>query len=229
MPPPWLIMEYGRKSQEGSNNMARYRGPKEKIERRLGVKLFLKGERSLSPKSATVKRMYPPGVHGKTFKRRLSEFGQQLQSKQKVRHTYRMMEKQFKNWVKDAVESKHETSETLVRKLEKRLDNVIYRSGLAQSRDQARQVVNHGHILVNGKRVNIPSSEVRAGDTLKVREGSMKSPYFSISVPQWIKAHVPPKWLEVDKDLLTIKISGQPSIEESGLEAKDIRSLIEYY
>src|SRR3989338_555901 len=145
MPPPWLIMEYGRKSQEGSNNMARYRGPKEKIERRLGTKLFLKGERSLSSKSATVKRMYPPGVHGKAFARRASEYGQQLRSKQKIRNMYRMLEKQFKNWAKEAIHSQKETGDYLLQKLEHRLDNVVYRAGFAQSRDQARQVVNHGH------------------------------------------------------------------------------------
>src|SRR3989344_9011943 len=119
--------------------MARYRGPREKIERRLGTKLGLKGERSNSPKSATVKRMYPPGVHGKKFARKGSEFGQQLKSKQKVRNMYRMLERQFKNWVKQAMESKEETGDTIVRRLENRLDNVVFRIGIAQSRDQARQ------------------------------------------------------------------------------------------
>ena len=209
--------------------MGRYLGPKEKIERRLGSKLFLKGERSFSPKSATVKRMYPPGMHGKKYQRRMSEFGQQLQSKQKVRQTYRMMEKQFKNWVKDAIKSKQETGEFLVKKLENRLDNVVYRSGLAQSRDQARQVVNHGHILVNGRRISIPSYEVKMGDTLQVREGSLKSPYFSTTVQQSIKKYEPPKWLELDKDNLKIKVSGLPTVQDSGLENKDIRSLIEFY
>ena len=209
--------------------MARYTGPKEKIERRLGSKLFLKGERSFSPKSATVKRMYPPGMHGKKYQRRLSEYGQQLQSKQKIRQTYRMMEKQFKNWAKDAIQSKHETGEFLVKKLENRLDNVVYRAGLAQSRDQARQVVNHGHILVNGRKISIPSYEVKMGDTLQVREGSLKSPYFSTAVQQWIKKYETPKWLELDKDNLKIKVSGLPTVQDSGLENKDIRSLIEFY
>src|SRR3990167_1789271 len=102
--------------------MARYLGPREKIERRLGKKLFLKGERSLSSKSATVKRMYPPGVHGKKFARKSSEFGQQLKSKQMVRNIYRMLEKQFKNWVKQAMDSKKATGDFLVQKLEHRLD-----------------------------------------------------------------------------------------------------------
>src|SRR3989338_10088967 len=137
--------------------MARYTGPRERIERRLGAKLFLKGERSLSPKSATVKRMYPPGQHGKAFARRGSEYGAQLRSKQKVRNMYRMLERQFKNWVKEAMAAKTETGETLVHKLEYRLDNAVYRAGIAQSRDQARQVVNHEHIMVNAHKVSIPS------------------------------------------------------------------------
>ena len=209
--------------------MARYTGPKEKIERRLKAKLFLKGERSYSPKSATVKRMYPPGMHGKKFARKMSEFGLQLQSKQKIRNSYRMLEKQFKNWVKKAIKSKEETGSALVKKLEHRLDNTIYRSGLAQSRDQARQVVNHGHILVNGKKVSIPSYQVRNGDQISVREGSMKSKYFSVLVSQWIKQHQSPSWLETDINKLTTKIIGIPTIKDSGLESKDIQSIIEYY
>ena len=209
--------------------MGRYIGPKEKIERRLGAKLFLKGERSFSPKSATVKRMYPPGMHGKSFRRRLSEYGQQLQSKQKVRNTYRMLEKQFKNWAKDAIKSKAETGSLYQVKLEKKLDNVVFRSGLAQSRDQARQVVSHGHVLVNGRKINIPSYEVKKGDVLRVREGSLKSKYFSALVPQWIKKCQPPQWLEVDKETLSVKVSGIPTVSDSGLEPKDIQSLIEFY
>lgn len=209
--------------------MARYTGPREKIERRLKTKLFLKGERSLSPKSATVKRMYPPGMHGKKFSRRPSEFATQLQSKQKVRNTYRMLERQFKNWVKDAVSSHKETNTAVVHRLERRLDNFIYRAGFAQSRDQARQVVNHGHIMVNGKKVSIPSYEVRLGDSIKVREGSARSKYFTVLLPQWIKNTKPPKWIETDPNSLSAKVIGIPTLEESGLENKDIQSIIEYY
>lgn len=209
--------------------MARYTGPKEKIERRLGTKLFLKGERSYSPKSATVKRMYPPGMHGKTFRNRMSEYGLQLQAKQKIRNTYRMLEKQFKNWAKDAVKSKRETGDYLVKKLEMRLDNVVFRAGLAQSRDQARQLVNHGHILVNNKKITIPSYEVNIGDILKIREGSLKTKYFSVELSKWLTKHETPKWLEMDKSNLTIKVAGLPTISESGLETKDIQLLIEFY
>ena len=209
--------------------MARYTGPREKIERRLKTKLFLKGERSLSPKSATVKRMYPPGVHGKKFAGRMSEFGQQLQSKQKVRKAYRLMEKQFKSLVKDAIFGKTESTIAIVTKLERRLDNTIYRSGFAQSRDQARQIVNHGHITVNDKKVSIPSYQVKTGDVVKVREGSQRSKYFSALVPQWIKKHQPPRWIELDANHITAKISGIPTLDESGIEMKDIQSLIEFY
>jgi len=209
--------------------MARYIGPKEKIERRLGTKLFLKGERSYSPKSATVKRMYPPGMRGKKFHARLSEYGSQLQSKQKIRNIYRLLERQFKNWVKEAIGSEEETGEYLVKKLERRLDNVVFRAGFAQSRDQARQLVSHGHILLNGKKVTIPSLQVKTGDEIKVREGSLKTKYFTVLLPQWIKKHNPPSWIELDNDRLIARIIGVPTMEESGLENKDIQSLIEFY
>lgn len=209
--------------------MARYLGPREKIERRLGAKLGLKGERSQSPKSATVKRMYPPGVHGKAFARRGSEYGAQLRAKQKVRNVYRMLERQFKNWVKDAMASKQETGDRLIQKLEHRLDNVVYRAGLAQSRDQARQVVNHGHILVNGRKVSIPSYIVRRGDVIKVREGSAKTTFFSSLAPQWIKNHTTPPWLAVDTSAFTVTVNGVPTLVDSGIEAADLQSLIEFY
>lgn len=209
--------------------MARYTGPRERIERRLGAKLFLKGERSLSPKSATVKRMYPPGQHGKAFARRGSEYGTQLRSKQKVRNMYRMLERQFKNWVKQAMEAKTETGETLVHKLEYRLDNVVYRAGIAQSRDQARQVVNHGHVLVNARRASIPSYQVKKGDVITIREGSMKSKYFSALAPQWIKSKEVPSWLNIDTATFKVTVQGIPTLVDSGIDGADLQSLIEFY
>ena len=172
--------------------MARYTGPKEKIERRLGERLLLKGERSLSPKSAIVKKPYPPGMHGPVKSKRpkkLSEYGQQLKSKQKVRNTYRMLEKQFKNNIKSVLDSKKDNPyEVIMNKLEYRLDNIVYRLGVAQSRDQARQLVNHGHILVNDRKVTIPSYQTKIGDEIKIREGSKKSAFFTTLVPQWLAA-----------------------------------------
>ncbi len=209
--------------------MARYRGPKEKIERRIGEKLFLKGERSYSPKSALVKKPYPPGMHGRKRTRKLSEFGQQLKSKQKVKNIYRLLEKQFKAYVKSSIHSKTEPYTLIMNKLEARLDNAVFRMGLGQSRDQARQLVGHGHILVNGKKITIPSYQIKRGDVLKVREGSQKSPFFSSLAPQWIKKYDPPKWLELDKNSLTAKIIALPSMEESGLETRDLQAIIEFY
>lgn len=209
--------------------MARYRGPKEKIERRLGIKLFLKGERSYSQKSAMTRRPYPPGAHGKTMRRRMSEYGLQLQSKQRVRNIYRLLEKQFKNLVKKAIESKEESGEAIVHKLESRLDNAVFRSGFAQSRDQARQIVNHGHITVNGKKVDIPSFIVKKNNIIGVRENSKKLTYFSVNVIQWIGKYEPPKWLQVDKNKFLAKVSGVPTMEEIGVNPSDLRLIIEFY
>lgn len=211
--------------------MARYTGPKEKIERRLGERLLLKGERSLSPKSAIVKKPYPPGMHGNKRKgpRKLSEYGQQLKSKQKVKNVYRLLEKQFKNYVKSALASKKDLSEAILNKLEYRLDNIVYRMGLAQSRDQARQLVNHGHILVNDRRVSIPSYEVKIGDVIKIREGSKKSVFFTSLAPQWLKKYEAASWIEIDKDQMVGKVKGHPTVEESGLKPDDMQATIEYY
>jgi len=209
--------------------MARYTGPKEKLERRLGVKLFLKGERSLSPKSATVRKPYPPGMHGKNQFKKVSEFGAQLSAKQKIKFTYRMMEKQFKSYAKAAIESKDETGNALVQKLEQRLDNTVYKAGLAQSRDQARQLVTHGHILVNGVKTNIPSFQVKKNDEIKVRPGSAKGKYFTTYITDWFKKAQSPDWLEVNRDTVLIKVLRSPTFADSGLAFKDIQSIIEYY
>ena len=211
--------------------MARYTGPREKIERRLGERLLLKGERSLSPKSAIVKKPYPPGIHGNKRKgpKKMSEYGQQLNSKQKIRNTYRLMEKQFKNYVKSALTiKKSDPFDLILNKLECRLDNVIYRMGLAQSRDQARQIVNHGHILVNNKKVSIPSYNVKSGDTISIKEGSKKSTFFSTLVQQWLKKHESPSWIDTNKEQMTGKIKGRPSLEESGLNPSSLQAIIEF-
>ena len=211
--------------------MARYTGPKEKIERRLGERLLLKGERSLSPKSAIVKKPYPPGIHGNKRRgpKKMSEYGQQLNSKQKIRNTYRLMERQFKNYVKSALASKKDLSMAIMNKLEYRLDNVIYRLGIAQSRDQARQIVNHGHILVNDKKVSIPSYEVKMGDTIKIREGSKSSAFFATLAPQWLTKHEVPSWTEFDKIQMVGKIKGHPTLDESGINPNDLQAIIEFY
>lgn len=209
--------------------MARYTGPKEKIERRLGTKLFLKGERSNSPKSAMVRKPYPPGMHGKSVFRKTSEYGLQLNAKQKLRQTYRLMEKQFKSYVKEAMESKQETKELLVRKLEQRLDNTVYKMGLAQSRDQARQLVNHGHLLVNGVKTNIPSFQIKKGDRIAVREGSKKTGYFTTVIQNWLPKYEAPDWLKLDKESLAGMVERIPDLNDSGIETKDLQLIIEFY
>lgn len=209
--------------------MARYTGPREKIERRLGEKLGLKGERSHSQKSATVKKPYPPGQHGQNRQAKLSEFGQQLKSKQKVRNIYRLMERQFKNYVKHVLEAKKDPYDGLVRALESRLDNIVFRLGFAQSRDQARQLVNHGHITVNGRRVSIPSATVRPGDIVSIREGSRSSVFFSSLMTQWLKGYEAPAWVSLDKDAVKGEIKSFPSLVDSGIQERDIQAIIEYY
>lgn len=209
--------------------MARYTGPREKIERRIGEKLFLKGERSHSQKSAMVKKPYPPGIHGKSRGKKPSEYGLQLKSKQKVKNIYRLLEKQFKNYIKASLASKNEPYELILRALEHRLDNIVFRSGFAQSRDQARQLVNHGHVTVNNKRVGIPSYQVKIGDEISIREGSRKSVYFTALMPQWLKAYEAPRWIALDKEKLAAQVKGQPLIEESGVSPDDLQSIIEFY
>ncbi len=189
----------------------------------------MKGERSSSPKSAMVKKPYPPGMHGKSKFRKLSEYGLQLNSKQKVKNIYRLLEKQFKSYVKEAIKSKKETGDLLIRKLEQRLDNVVYKMGLAQSRDQARQLVTHGHILVNGAKTNIPSYSVGKGDNISVREGSKKTKYFSSVIQGWLPKYENPGWIKFDKNNLIGTVEKIPDIVDSGLETKDIQSIIEFY
>lgn len=175
--------------------MARYTGPSCRLCRREGQKLFLKGERCYSSKCAVDKRNYAPGQHGQGRKK-ISEYGLQLREKQKAKRFYGLLETQFRNYFDKAARKKGITGENLLIMLETRLDNVIFRMGFASSRKEARQLVRHGHFLVNGKKVDIPSYEVKAGSTIQVKESSMSSPKFkeirdmSISVPSWITVDV---------------------------------------
>ena len=176
-----------------------------------------------------IKKPYPPGLHGRKRPRKLSEYGLQLKSKQKVKNIYRLLEKQFKNYIKASTGSKKDSSEMILNKLEHRLDNIVFRSGFAQSRDQARQLVNHGHITVNGKRISIPSYEVRIGEEISIREASKNSPYFSNLMPQWFKGYEGPSWIEIDKDKVMAKMKANPVLEESGIRIEDLQSIIEFY
>ena len=155
--------------------MARYRGPVERLERRLGVDLGLKGERRLAGKSALEKRPYAPGQHGQR-RTKISEYGLQLQEKQKAKFMYGVSEKQFRALYKEANSKEGNTGAILIQLLEQRLDNVVYRMGFATTRASARQFVNHGHVLVDGKRVDIPSFRVKAGQKIEIREKSKTKP-----------------------------------------------------
>lgn len=195
--------------------------------RRIGEKLFLKGDRCYTPKCAIVKRAYPPGIHGKKRRRGSSEYGKQLLVKQKVRSMYGVLEKQFRKYVDGISGRQGDKRELLFRKLEKRLDNVIFRLGFAQSRRKARQIVSHGHILVNGKRMNIPSYEVKAKDKISIKEKSQSLPLFA-DVKEALKKRQIPQWLSLNADKLeAIVISDAPDIEQDILQSLGL--IIEFY
>jgi small subunit ribosomal protein S4 len=177
------------------------------------MKLFLKGERCHTEKCAIEKRNFAPGQHGKDKKAKVVGYGLQLREKQKARRYYQVLEGQFRNLYEKAVNQKGITGELMLAMLEKRLDNVVYRMGLATSRAQGRQLVRHGHMTVNGRKVNIPSFHVKPGDVVGVRESSRQN--VSILSARDATAHAPsPSWMEVDRDALTAKILQQPKREE---------------
>jgi len=193
--------------------LARYTGPVCRLCRREGMKLFLKGERCYSEKCAIEKRNFPPGQHGKDRKPKLVNFGLQLREKQKGRRYYQLLEGQFRNLFEKASVMKGITGENLLNMLERRLDSVLYRMGFGTSRAQCRQLVRHGHINVNGRRVNIPSYTVRPDDVIEVREGSKHNP--TILHARDATAHAPsPNWLEVDRENLRARVLGQPKRED---------------
>jgi small subunit ribosomal protein S4 len=193
--------------------MARYTGPVCRLCRREGMKLFLKGERCHTENCAIEKRNFIPGQHGKDRKPKIVGYGLQLREKQKARRYYRLMEGQFRNLFEKASKQKGITGDNLLGMLEKRLDNVVYRMGFGTSRAQARQVVRHGHLSVNGRKVNIPSFEVRPNDVIEIREKSKNNP--TILAARDATAHAPaPNWIEVDRDALRGRIIAQPKREE---------------
>ena len=176
--------------------MARYNEAKCRICRREGSKLFLKGDRCFTDKCAYERRPYAPGMHGKARKK-MSDYAVQLREKQKVRRMYGLLEKQFHSYFEEADRAKGVTGSNLLRLLETRMDNVVYRMGFANSRNQARQLVRHGVFMLNGKRVNIPSLQVKAGDVLTVREAGKKIPVIQ-EAREVIARRGLPGWLEVD-------------------------------
>jgi small subunit ribosomal protein S4 len=210
--------------------MARYTESVCKLCRREGEKLFLKGERCFTPKCAFERRAYPPGDHGKFSggrRRRESDYGKQLRMKQKARRIYGILERQFRRYFKEATKMRGLTGENLLKILESRLDNVVFRLGFGVNRAQARQMVSHGHIVVNGRKTNIPSMTLKPGDVLTVREGSKKNGLFSGLAETAEKTNVP-LWLERDIKNLNGRILRMPERGEIDGNLNEQR-IVEYY
>jgi small subunit ribosomal protein S4 len=192
--------------------MARYKGSVCRLCRREGTKLYLKGDRCFSEKCSFVRKGYPPGQHGKG-RIKVSEYGLQLREKQKARRIYGVLERQFRRYFKEADRRKGVTGETLLQILESRLDNIVYRMGFARSRTEARQLILHGHFMVNGRKVNIPSYQTRPGDLISVREKSRTLPIFK-EIGEWSAVQGIVDWLDVDQDNWSGKVVRLPSREE---------------
>ena len=208
--------------------MARYTGPACRLCRRLGEKLMLKGERCTTQKCALERRRMPPGQQRlQRRRRRMSDRGVQLMEKQKARRSYGIMERQFRRHFAEAERSPGITGENLLRILEMRLDNVVYRLGFAESRRQARQIVRHGHITLNGRKTDIPSCAVRTGDVIAWNQKSTGTEYYKM-VAERIEDKVIPGWLSLDTDTLTGHVVTPPA--RSDVEIKlDDKSIVEYY
>jgi small subunit ribosomal protein S4 len=191
------------------------------------MKLFLKGERCYMDKCAYTRRPYPPGQHGQG-RIKLSEYAVRLREKQKVRRVYGVLERQFRAYYAEAARRKGRTGEQMLALLEGRLDNVVYRMGLAATRSQGRQLVRHNHVHINGKRVNIPSYQLRNGDKVSIDERSRKIGYIAAALAQ-LERRPMPSWLEVDKENFTATYKGQSVREE--LNEPQIREqlVVEYY
>jgi len=206
--------------------MARYRGPVEKIERRFGVSLNLKGERRLAGKSSLEKRPYAPGQHGQR-RSKISEYGLQLREKQKAKFMYGISEKQFRSIFQEANRLEGNTGELLIKLLERRLDNVVYRMGFATTRRFARQMVSHGHVLVDGKRVNIPSYMVLPGQKVEIREKSKNNPQVQRSIELTKQTGIAP-WVDVDQAKVFGIFTRLPEREEVAIPVEE-RLIVELY
>ncbi len=181
--------------------------------RREGEKLFLKGDRCYSEKCAIERKPYIPGEHGRGRRQKPTEYGLQLREKQKTRRIYGILEKQFRNYFKKADRQQGITGENLLILLERRLDNVVFRLGFASSRKEARQLVNHGHFTLNGKKASIPSMMVKIGDIIQVKEKSKESPKFQ-EIKDQATYKTPPEWLSVDVENLTGSVQAYPTREQ---------------
>jgi small subunit ribosomal protein S4 len=209
--------------------LARTIDPVCRLCRREGMKLFLKGERCYSPKCSVEKRTYAPGMHGKkgTFKHKESDFAMQLREKQKARRFYGVQERQFRRYFSSAQRIKGMTGVNLLQTLERRLDNVVYRLGLADSRPQARQLVRHGHFSLNGHNHNVPSYLVQIGDLVAVRDSSRNNGYFK-AIADHLGQRAVPEWLQFDETRLAGRVVGTPDRQAIEIPLKE-QLIVEYY
>ncbi|HWH23554.1 MAG TPA: 30S ribosomal protein S4 [Candidatus Limnocylindria bacterium] len=206
--------------------MSRYRGPVSRLCRREGMKLYLKGAKCYTKKCPFEKRPTPPGQHG-IRRRKMSDYGVQLREKQKMRRVYSIHERQFKRYFDSAENRPGVTGENLLRFLETRLDNVVFRMGFATSRAQARQLVSHGHFTVNGRATTVPSYQVREGDTVEVRATSRKADYFK-QVVDALRAAQRPDWLDVDVARMIGSVTALPRRDQMPLELNE-QLVVEFY
>jgi len=209
--------------------MARYTGPVCRLCRREGKKLFLKGDRCFSPKCAIERRAFPPGQHGtsRRWSRKESDYATQLREKQRARRAYGILERQFRRYFAEADRRTGLTGANLLIILESRLDNVVFRMGLADSRAQARQLTNHGHISLNGRKTNIASALVRPGDIVAITERAGGLTYFKDRAER-IEQHTAPEWLTVDSQKMVAKVLDLPTREQIDTDV-DEQLIVEYY
>ena len=207
--------------------MARYRDAVCRLCRREGMKLFLKGAKCFTDKCPIEKRNFAPGQHGKDRKAKIVGYGLQLREKQKAKRTYFTQEGQFRNYFEKAARSKGVTGELLLQQLERRLDNVVYRLGFAVARRQARQLVRHGHVVVNGRKVDVPSYQVSAGDEIAIREKSNKLVVVE-GAKEFASHQAPPNWLQVDRDAYKGRVLTLPRREDINLPINE-QLIVELY
>jgi small subunit ribosomal protein S4 len=207
--------------------LARYTDPVCRLCRREGMKLFLKGSKCFSDKCPIEKRNFAPGQHGKDRKAKIVGYGLQLREKQKAKRIYFTLEGQFRNYFEKAARAQGVTGELLLQQLERRLDNVVFRLGFAQSRRQARQLVRHGHVAVNNRKVNIPSYEVSAGEEISIRENSKKLVILEMA-KEFASHGTLPNWLEVNRDAYTARVLSLPKREDIQLPVNE-QLIVELY
>ena len=201
-----------------------------KICRRLGIKIFLRGERCFSQKCTMIRKPYPPGPKSKKRARALSEYGKELKEKQKLKNWYNLEERQFRKYVKEILSARGKVADAgaaLIKNLESRLDNVVFRLGFAPSRVAARQTVSHRHFMVNGKPINIPSYLVKKGDKISINPSSAKKTIFQ-KLPLLLKKYNPPSWLKLDAEKLEGKVADSPNLKEAAPPA-ELSSIFEFY